>query len=160
MTKSTLLADLQQLQADFNQALAQAEHELALEQVRIKFLSRQGLIPEFVKQIKDLAPADKIKFGPQLQEFRKTSEQEFLVKKDLLLTRAQSESNNLQTSSNTNIYHTSNSSQNNNNNQKQRIGRYIQWQGQSRRQGRTQVQRPRGSTWRARQQGSQHLLQW
>ncbi len=87
-TLSILLADLQKLQTDFNQALLQAEHELALEQVRVKFLSRQGLIPEFVKQIKNLAPEDKIKFGPQLQAFRQTSEQAYLARKDLLTIQA------------------------------------------------------------------------
>lgn len=87
MSKATILIELQQLQTEFQQALAQATQPANLEQVRIKFLSRQGLIPEFLKQIKDLAPEDKIKFGPQLQEFRKTSEQEFSTKKDLVLAQ-------------------------------------------------------------------------
>lgn len=85
MSKTHILVALQQLQAEFQQALVQTMQPDNLEQVRVKFLSRQGLIPEFLKQIKDLDSADKIKFGPRLQEFRKTSEQEFLAKKDLLL---------------------------------------------------------------------------
>ncbi len=87
MSKATILIELQQLQTGFQQALAQATQPASLEQVRIKFLSRQGLIPEFLKQIKDLSPEDKIKFGPQLQEFRKTSEQEFSTKQALIASQ-------------------------------------------------------------------------
>lgn len=95
MAESTFLADLQKLQADFKQALAQAEHELALEQVRVKFLSRQGLIPEFVKQIKNLTTEDKIKFGPQLQAFKQASEQEFLAKQASFKNNLNNKNNSL-----------------------------------------------------------------
>lgn len=87
MSKAHILIALQQLQADFQQALAQAAQLDNLEQVRVKFLSRQGLIPEFLKLIKDLASEDKIKFGPKLQEFRKTSEQEFAAKQNLIASQ-------------------------------------------------------------------------
>ncbi len=57
------LAELETLQAKSLEETAAAADAPALEQVRIRYLGRNGLLPAIVKQMKDVPPAERPAFG-------------------------------------------------------------------------------------------------
>ncbi|MEG1480050.1 MAG: phenylalanine--tRNA ligase subunit alpha [Kiritimatiellia bacterium] len=64
------LEELQQEHTASITALESAQGLEALEALRVKYLGRNGLIPAFVKQMKDVAPADRPAFGKALGAWR------------------------------------------------------------------------------------------
>jgi phenylalanyl-tRNA synthetase alpha chain len=64
------LAELDALQAQSLAELRAAADAAALEQVRIRYLSRNGQIPAVMKQLKDVPPADRPEFGRRANAWR------------------------------------------------------------------------------------------
>ncbi len=80
------------IQELFVEALAQCTTEHALEEVRLRFLSRQGEIAALMALLKDLSAADKRAVGPLLNELKRGAEEAFNAKKqELLQARLQAE---------------------------------------------------------------------
>lgn len=75
---------LQQLQEQFYADLGKAHSIEELEKIRIKFLSRQGLLAELMQTIKDMSAEDKREFGPLLNQAKVQAEQDFNNKKQAL----------------------------------------------------------------------------
>ena len=57
------VAELSALQAESLEAVRAAADPAALEQVRIRYLGRNGLIPAVMKQLKEVPPAERPEFG-------------------------------------------------------------------------------------------------
>lgn len=64
------LIELEAQQAQSMNEVAAAADAAALEQVRIKYLGRNGLIPAIIKQMKDVPQAERPAFGKQTQAWR------------------------------------------------------------------------------------------
>ena len=69
------LQELESQQAQSLQEVAAANGAAELEQVRIKYLGRNGLLPAIVKQMKDVPKEDRPAFGKQTQAWRAALEQ-------------------------------------------------------------------------------------
>jgi phenylalanyl-tRNA synthetase alpha chain len=65
---------IDQLKQELQQALGKAQSNADLEQIRITYLGRNGLITELMGVIKQLSSEDKKTFGPLLNEFKKWAE--------------------------------------------------------------------------------------
>ncbi len=74
------LLELQQEHAASLQALSAAKSTDALDALRVKYLGRNGLLPALVKQMKDVAPADRPAFGKELGAWRSTFEEALAAK--------------------------------------------------------------------------------
>lgn len=74
------LQELEAQQAESFEMLAKAAAPAALEEVRIRYLGRNGLIPAFVKQMKDVPSAEKPAFGKTLTQWRARLEEELDAK--------------------------------------------------------------------------------
>ncbi|MCL2104522.1 MAG: phenylalanine--tRNA ligase subunit alpha [Kiritimatiellaeota bacterium] len=64
------LAELDALHERSAGEVAAAADAAALEQVRVRYLGRNGLIPAIVKQMKDVPPAERPEFGKRVQAWR------------------------------------------------------------------------------------------
>jgi len=69
------LADLEKQQAESLNDVAAADDSAALEQVRIHYLARNGLVPAVMKQMKDVAKEDRPVFGKSVNRWRKDLEE-------------------------------------------------------------------------------------
>lgn len=76
---------IQQCLTAFTQALAAATTEAAVEDVRIKYLGRQGDIINLMAVLKDLSLEEKKIYGPQLNQLRQTAETAIREKKETVL---------------------------------------------------------------------------
>ncbi|MGC2310453.1 MAG: phenylalanine--tRNA ligase subunit alpha [Candidatus Babeliaceae bacterium] len=85
MISQTLNERFQQFSTDFFHLLQQAQSENELEQVRIKYLGRHGLLPELVALLKDLSPDEKKIWGPQLNALKEKALVAFEEKRNALL---------------------------------------------------------------------------
>jgi phenylalanyl-tRNA synthetase alpha chain len=68
------LAELDKLQADSLMEVANAADAETLEKVRIRYLGRNGVVPAIMKQIKEVAAADRPVFGKNVNQWRKEIE--------------------------------------------------------------------------------------
>ncbi|MDD5706801.1 MAG: phenylalanine--tRNA ligase subunit alpha [Kiritimatiellae bacterium] len=64
------LAQLAALHAESLDAVASADDAAALEQTRIRYLGRNGLLPAVMKQLKDVPPAERPEFGKRANAWR------------------------------------------------------------------------------------------
>ncbi|NLL82912.1 MAG: phenylalanine--tRNA ligase subunit alpha [Lentisphaerae bacterium] len=64
------LAELEQSYGESMAAVRDATDATALDQVRVRYVGRNGLIPALVKQMKDVPAADRPAFGKRLQTWR------------------------------------------------------------------------------------------
>lgn len=64
------LAELEQSYGESMAAVRDATDATALDQVRVRYVGRNGLIPALVKQMKDVTAADRPVFGKRLQTWR------------------------------------------------------------------------------------------
>lgn len=79
-----LKTHIQQLKIDLNTELSQAKTVADLEQVRIKYLGRNGSIGAAMTQLKELSVADKKIIAPLLNELKKDAEESYeKIKKQL-----------------------------------------------------------------------------
>jgi len=84
--------NINSIETAFKQALANAQDAQTLEEVRLKFLSRQGEIAGLMAALKDLSPEDKRDVGPLLNKLKQQAEEAFTQKKDALeIMRIQAE---------------------------------------------------------------------
>ncbi len=78
------LQDLQEEHAQSLKALAEASDSGALDALRVKYLGRTGLIPGYVKQMKDVPAEERPAFGKALGTWRSAFEEE-LAKRTVAL---------------------------------------------------------------------------
>jgi phenylalanyl-tRNA synthetase alpha chain len=64
------LSELASLHAESLDAIASAADPAALEQVRIRYLGRNGLLPAVMKQLKEVPPAERPDFGKRANAWR------------------------------------------------------------------------------------------
>ncbi len=74
------LQELQQAHATSLAELAGANTSDALDALRVKYLGRNGLLPALVKQMKDVAPAERPAFGKELGAWRASFEEALATK--------------------------------------------------------------------------------
>ncbi|MDD2598452.1 MAG: phenylalanine--tRNA ligase subunit alpha [Kiritimatiellae bacterium] len=68
------LAELEKQQAQSLAEVAAALDAAALEQLRIRYLGRNGIVPAVMKQMKDVAPEERPVFGKSVNNWRSTLE--------------------------------------------------------------------------------------
>lgn len=68
---------IEKLQKEIAVQLSKLKGEKELEQLKIKYLSKKGVVTELANSIKDLSIDDKKKFGPVLNEFKNKVIEEF-----------------------------------------------------------------------------------
>jgi phenylalanyl-tRNA synthetase alpha chain len=73
-----------ELHNQLTDALQKVSNQDQLEQVRISFLSRNGLVAELMESIKKLSLEEKRTFGPRLNSFKQDAQKLFNEKKDFL----------------------------------------------------------------------------
>lgn len=61
---------IERLQKEIEEKLSKLKDEKELDELRIKYLSKKGLVTELTNSIKDLSIEDKKKYGPVLNEFK------------------------------------------------------------------------------------------
>ncbi len=74
---ATMIQNIQQIQTDFEQELAQSNDAQALENLRIKYLARNGLISGLFDELKSVPPSEKPAIGKALNELRASSQRRF-----------------------------------------------------------------------------------
>lgn len=79
-----MLEKIEHVKVDFLQELNAANDLKALEEVRIKFLSRKGLIAELFEELKSVPPSDKPAIGRALNELRGFAQSRFDARKSEL----------------------------------------------------------------------------
>ncbi|NLF21892.1 MAG: phenylalanine--tRNA ligase subunit alpha [Lentisphaerae bacterium] len=84
------LAELSALHDESLAAVRAAADTAALEQVRIRYLGRNGLIPATMKQLKEVAPAERPEFGRRANAWRQAFGQELTVRTEALAAPAAS----------------------------------------------------------------------
>jgi phenylalanyl-tRNA synthetase alpha chain len=84
------LAELTALHDDSLEAVHAAADAAALEQVRIRYLGRNGLIPAVMKQLKEVAPAERPEFGRRANAWRQAFGQELAGRAEALAAPAAS----------------------------------------------------------------------
>ena len=84
-----LLKQLQDLEQEFLRELAHSKSEQALEALRIKYLSRQGLVPTLTQQVKDLSLEEKKLYGLQIKLIKERITQVFEEQLEIVKKAAQ-----------------------------------------------------------------------
>lgn len=80
------MTNLEKLLADFNSQIAAVKNKEQLEEIRINFLSKKGLVTELFSQLKNVAPEDKKSFGAQINQVRDQVTQKIDMAKDIFET--------------------------------------------------------------------------
>ena len=68
---------LEEFRKDFFESLRHVHHEHELEEIRLKFLSRNGLIANFMSKLKNLSSEEKRVYGPLLNELKEAAHTAF-----------------------------------------------------------------------------------
>jgi phenylalanyl-tRNA synthetase alpha chain len=76
--------EIEQIRKDFEQAINEANSSSELEQLRIKYLSRNGIITKLFDQLKALSPEEKPTYGKLLNTLRSETSELFNHKKSIL----------------------------------------------------------------------------
>jgi phenylalanyl-tRNA synthetase alpha chain len=66
----TILRELETLKNNFNSQLKQTKDPVALQQIRIQYLGRKGLLTQFFKKISTLSPEERPKMGDALNNLK------------------------------------------------------------------------------------------
>ena len=69
-SNSSMRAQLEQIHRDARAALQAASTEAAVEQLRVRFLGRKGLLTEVVRGLRDVPPAERPALGAYLNEIK------------------------------------------------------------------------------------------
>ena len=80
------MIDIQKLTVEIKTALDQVSNTTQFEELRIKYLGRQGLINSLFSQLKDVPAAERKDFGVQLNQLKKNTEKLFESKNNLKTT--------------------------------------------------------------------------
>ncbi|KAA3617474.1 MAG: phenylalanine--tRNA ligase subunit alpha [Calditrichaeota bacterium] len=83
---------IKEIKDSFDAEIEKVNNESSLEELRVKFLGRKGLVTGAFAFIKDVSPADKPKFGAELNICKKQIEQAFSNKKSSFLSDENSNS--------------------------------------------------------------------
>ncbi|MDH3268809.1 MAG: phenylalanine--tRNA ligase subunit alpha [Ignavibacteria bacterium] len=76
--------ELEQLRKEFEQAINESRSLSELEQLRIKYLSRNGIITKLFDQLKNISPEEKPLYGKLLNTLRSETTKLFINKKEIL----------------------------------------------------------------------------
>jgi phenylalanyl-tRNA synthetase alpha chain len=79
-----MIENIQQIKKDFSSELQIVENHQQLEQLRIKYLARNGKIGELFEGMKTAAPADKPALGKALNDLRQFAQSQYDEKKGIL----------------------------------------------------------------------------
>lgn len=71
-------------QSSFWDELSKASNDAELEQVRLKYLSRNGVISLLMTQLKEMSADDKRQYGPLINSFKEQANQQFVDKQKAL----------------------------------------------------------------------------
>ena len=85
------LTEIEQIKKDFEQSINEASSLSELEQLRIKYLSRNGIITKLFDQLKAVSPEEKPTFGKLLNTLRSETSELFNNKKVILESAKSSE---------------------------------------------------------------------
>jgi phenylalanyl-tRNA synthetase alpha chain len=89
------ISDIERIGQEFSQDIERVSTQSELEQVRIKYLSRNGIITKLFDELKDLTGEEKPVFGKLLNNLRNNANQLFTDKKSNLESNQSSESTKL-----------------------------------------------------------------
>ncbi len=64
------MTNLETLLSDFNSQISAIQNKQQLEEIRINFLGKKGLVTELFSQLKDVAPEEKKSFGARVNQVR------------------------------------------------------------------------------------------
>lgn len=87
--------EIEQIRKDFEQAINDASSTSEIEQLRIKYLSRNGIITKLFDQLKTVSPEEKPAFGKLLNDLRSETTELFNNKKAILESGKESETSEL-----------------------------------------------------------------
>ena len=82
------LQELETLRTESLAALRSAGDAAELDQARVRYLGRSGLIPELMRQLRDVPAAERPEFGRQANAWRQTFEAELAERQAALAARA------------------------------------------------------------------------
>jgi phenylalanyl-tRNA synthetase alpha chain len=76
--------EIEQIKKDFEAAISKISSSVELEQIRIKYLSRNGIITRLFDELKTVSSEEKPKFGKLLNNLRSQATELFHTKKSIL----------------------------------------------------------------------------
>jgi len=88
-------SEIEKIKSDFNQEIEKASTGGELEQVRIKYLSRNGIVTKLFDELKSISGEDKPVFGKLLNNLRNSATESFQNKKSIIESEQSSKSTNL-----------------------------------------------------------------
>jgi len=88
-------SEIEKIKSDFNQEIAKASTSNELEQIRIKYLTRNGIITKLFDELKTISGDDKPAFGKLLNDLRNESAELFNNKKSLIESEQSADSSGL-----------------------------------------------------------------
>jgi phenylalanyl-tRNA synthetase alpha chain len=88
-------SEIEKIKSDFNQEIAKASTSNELEQIRIKYLTRNGIITKLFDELKTISGDDKPTFGKLLNDLRNESAELFNNKKLLIESEQSADSSGL-----------------------------------------------------------------
>jgi phenylalanyl-tRNA synthetase alpha chain len=88
-------SEIQKIKSDFDQEIENASTAGDLEQVRIKYLSRNGIVTKLFDELKSISGEDKPVFGKLLNNLRNATTESFNNKKSIIESEQSSKSTNL-----------------------------------------------------------------
>ena len=91
------LDDIERLRIDAQTAIDSADSEAVLEQLRVNYLGKKGLLTEQLKRIGGLAPEERRRFGQSVNHAKSVLETQISARRDVLQKVAQTEQLSTQT---------------------------------------------------------------
>ena len=88
-------SEIEKIKSDFNQEIEKASTSNELEQIRIKYLTRNGIITKLFDELKTLSGDDKPAFGKLLNDLRNESAELFNNKKSIIESEQSTDSSSL-----------------------------------------------------------------
>ena len=88
-------SEIEKIKSDFDQEIENALTAGDLEQVRIKYLSRNGIVTKLFDELKSISGEDKPVFGKLLNNLRNSATESFSNKKSIIESEQSSKSTNL-----------------------------------------------------------------
>ena len=88
-------SEIEKIKSEFDQEIEEASTAGDLEQVRIKYLSRNGIVTKLFDELKSISGEDKPVFGKLLNNLRNSTTESFNNKKSIIESEQSSKSTNL-----------------------------------------------------------------
>jgi phenylalanyl-tRNA synthetase alpha chain len=76
------MQNLQEVKTDFQSQISNIQNLKDLENIRLSFLGKEGLVTNLMKNIKNLTIEEKKKFGSEINQFKKLVSSEIQIKKE------------------------------------------------------------------------------